>query len=770
MRVGIYATPAVRDRGGIGWYVYYLLRGLLRLNEDFELVCYVDRGSLDLGRLDAWASDPRVRWRETPRWAIKFRAQRDGLDLYHGTNFRLQTVGRYGGVVTIYDGWLDRHPEYSTRLFGQRSAASRTSRAVWRARKVVTISQFSAREITELYGLPAERIEVVYCGVSEEFRPLRDPAAMAMLREKLALSPDEGFVLFVGGADPRKNHRVFLQAAAGQAARLGRRKLILVGDPVHRFGNYLETAKAVGLEGRVICPGRVSGTELRLLYSHADLFVFPSLYEGFGMPVLEAMACGAPVVTSDRSSLPEVAGDAALLANPDDPAELGQAMARALEDRALRDSLVAKGFERAKLFRWEESARQVMRVYRELCPPACSSGSCSSGNAASGDPHQHRPRIVSQSLAPDRSVGPALVPRPMSMRNILLLKLRYIGDVLLATPILRALRQALPDSRVTVAVYPGTEDVLRHNPDVAEVLLVDRSRFGTQAQFYHEVRKRGFDCVIDMTGNDRAEFTCLLSNIPVRIGFRESRRWRGWLAYTHEVDSPPEGTHRISRDLALLAPLGITAKPEPPTVWLTKEEEEQGGRLLQELGISPDGRLLVMFHPGARYWFKAWPAERFAQLADRLSSEAGCLVLIGGGAREQAVAAQIQELARCRPINIAGRVDLRQFAAIVKRCALYIGNDNGSMHLAAAVGTPVIGLFGPSSPLEWTPYGTAEVTTIYKGLDCRVCYHPTCTRGEQSCMRQITVDEVFETARRLLSMPSGSRAQSVGDGSQERSA
>ena len=353
----------------------------------------------------------------------------------------------------------------------------------------------------------------------------------------------------------------------------------------------------------------------------------------------------------------------------------------------------------------------------------------------------------------DRFVGPALVPRPMSMRNILLLKLRYIGDVLLVTPILRALRQALPDSRLTVAVYPGTEEVLRHNPDVAEVLLIDRSRFGAQAHFYREVRERGFDCVIDMTGNDRAEFTCLLSNIPVRIGFRELRRWRGWLAYTHEVDSPPEGIHRISRDMALLASLGITAKPEPPKVWLTKEEDEQGERLLREFGLPPDGRPLIMFHPGARYWFKAWPAERFAQVADRLSSEAGCRVLIGGGPSEKTAAAEIQDRSLGRPINLTGLVNLRQFAAIVKRCALYIGNDNGSMHLAAAVGTPVLGLFGPSSPAEWAPYGTAEVATIYKGLDCRICYHPTCTRGEQSCMRQITVDEVFEAARRLLCMP-----------------
>jgi lipopolysaccharide heptosyltransferase II len=233
------------------------------------------------------------------------------------------------------------------------------------------------------------------------------------------------------------------------------------------------------------------------------------------------------------------------------------------------------------------------------------------------------------------------------------------------------------------------------------------------------------------------------------------------LAYTHEVDSPPEGTHRTSRDMALLAPLGITGKAESPVLWLTKEEEVEGGRVLREFGIPPDGRPLVMFHPGARYWFKGWPAERFAQLADRLWSEAGCLVLIGGGAMERTAAAEIQRLAHCQPINMAGRIDLRQFAAIVKRCALYIGNDNGSMHLAAAVGTPVIGLFGPSSPVEWAPSGTAAVTTIYKGLDCRICYHPTCTRGEQNCMRQITVEEVFEAAQQLLCAPLTSRVHSI---------
>ena len=145
------------------------------------------------------------------------------------------------------------------------------------------------------------------------------------------------------------------------------RQLVLVGDSVHRFGNMAATIAQCGVEGRVICPGRLSIEDITRLYSHADLFVFPSLYEGFGMPVLEAMACGAPVITSNRSALPEVAGEAALLVNPENDDELAEAMVRILRDTPLRESLRAKGFERAKQFTWERAARQTVAVYREVC-------------------------------------------------------------------------------------------------------------------------------------------------------------------------------------------------------------------------------------------------------------------------------------------------------------------------------------------------------------------------------------------------------------------
>ncbi len=366
MRIGIDANPIVGDRGGVGWHTYHLLRALLDLKEDVEFVGYVNPGSLQNGRLEGWADRARLRWVEAGRWARRWHGRLDHLDLYHGTNFKLHTSGRSGAVVTVHDLWLDRYPQYSQKLFGQRASFYRTKRTAWRARRVITVSEYSAGDIASLYGLPRNRIAVIPNGVSEDFRPTGDERSLAAIRQRFGLATDR-FILFVGGADPRKNHRALLKAYALRSDRFREHSLLLVGDVRHRFGDMQQTAKMLGLERQVVCTGRLSIDDVRLLYSHADLFVFPSIYEGFGMPVLEAMACGAPVITSNRTALPEVAGDAALLVNPEDAEELATAMVKVLEDRTLRATLREKGFNRARQFTWEEAARRTLSLYRELC-------------------------------------------------------------------------------------------------------------------------------------------------------------------------------------------------------------------------------------------------------------------------------------------------------------------------------------------------------------------------------------------------------------------
>lgn len=366
MRIGFDANPMVGDRGGVGWHTYQLLRAMLAQRDEIDFVAYTRPGTKRPEEVPSWQGSDRLHWIESSRWGMRKRGLVNRLDLYHGTNFKMQTVGRYGGIVTIHDLWLDRNPQYSKKLLGQWLSSFKTRKTALRARKAITVSEFSARELMDLYGLKHEHIRVIPNGVSEDFLPRRDDQAMAELRKRIGLTA-EHYVLFIGGADPRKNHQRFLEAAEKVRKKLGSRMLVLVGSPIHPFGNYVETARRHSLTDKVVCPGRVSTNDLQLLYSSADLFVFPSLYEGFGMPVLEAMACGAPVVTSNSTALAEVAGDAAVLADPQDAQALGEAMILVLEDEPFRASLKVKGFVRAKQYSWERAAEKTIALYQELC-------------------------------------------------------------------------------------------------------------------------------------------------------------------------------------------------------------------------------------------------------------------------------------------------------------------------------------------------------------------------------------------------------------------
>ena len=331
------------------------------------------------------------------------------------------------------------------------------------------------------------------------------------------------------------------------------------------------------------------------------------------------------------------------------------------------------------------------------------------------------------------------------IHNILVIKLRYIGDVLLTTPFLHVLRQGFPDARVTMLVNPGTEDVLRHNPDVNETLCFPRRGLLDQVQFYRRLHARKFDCVVDLTDGDRSAFISLVTRSGLRIGFNRERRLRGRL-YSHCVKASYGAMHMIEYHAMVLPVLGLSSRIREPVLPISGQDRDRAYQILATLQL--DRKQWVMIHPAARYWFKAWPADRFAALGDALYGK-GFQVVLTGSRNDESIETEILRVAQRPILSLIGKTSLLESAALMKQCRLFIGNDAGPMHMAAAVGCPVVALFGPSNPAVWGARGKS-IRIIYKGLDCSECFHPGCFRGEQSCMKLITVEEVLEAAQEFL--------------------
>jgi glycosyltransferase involved in cell wall biosynthesis len=233
---------------------------------------------------------------------------------------------------------------------------------VRRAQKVIAISENTRQDVLRMLGLPADKVVTVHCGVNTRFTSVRDAEYLNRIRQEYGLHGS--FVLFLGMLQPMKNLVRLIQAFS-EIVRRGFPGLLVLAGP--KGWGYAEAAAEVQTQGlgmRVIFPGPIPDERLPGLLSAAEIFVYPSLYEGFGLPPLEAMACGVPVVASNSSSLPEVVGDAGLMVDPLSVGELAGAMWRALTDVDLRAGLRARGFEQVRRFTWEGTARRTLEVYR----------------------------------------------------------------------------------------------------------------------------------------------------------------------------------------------------------------------------------------------------------------------------------------------------------------------------------------------------------------------------------------------------------------------
>jgi len=289
-------------------------------------------------------------------------------DVLHAPSFFAPLFCPCPVVLTIYDTlYLTQAQHYGDRLF-LLYAKLFIKPAVKRCALVTTISQASRAAILSTFGISEKKINVIYPGVNLRFRPMLDGAEIARVREKYHLGSP--FFLFVGALEPRKNlprllraFSLFLKARQGSENY----QLLLAGPGGPAFEEVQHTAHQLGISDQVQLLGYITDDDIPSLYSAAEAFVFPSLGEGFGLPIVEAMACGTPVVTSNVSCIPEIAGDAALLVDPEDVQALASAMDRIAFDDTLRRQLVKKGLERAALFSWQRTAQETEQLYERVC-------------------------------------------------------------------------------------------------------------------------------------------------------------------------------------------------------------------------------------------------------------------------------------------------------------------------------------------------------------------------------------------------------------------
>jgi len=381
MKIGLNAFCFRQPETGLGQYLLHLANTLVEIDQGNEYVMFgpgsgtpedfhypeLHAASAVPGWARSNANLEKVTWEQ---WTGPAAARKAGVDIFHYPYFAAPLLPRTPTIATIGDLIHFRLPQYLEGSI-KKTYMRMNMQAAYKAARLITFSKHAGQDIVDLMHIPSERVRVIYLAAGDEYHPVLEPSVQMEVRARYGVG--ERYIFYLGGLDGRKNVLQLVRAFAHLCYRLADPglRLFIAGDPGKQngppslFPDPRPLAAELGVAERIIYRF-VEEKDKPALYSGAEVFIFPSIYEGFGLPPLEAMSCGAPVICSNRTSLPEVVGDAAITLNPDDTGAMVDALYGILTNQTLRADLCVRSRQRAAQFNWRKTASETITVYEEV--------------------------------------------------------------------------------------------------------------------------------------------------------------------------------------------------------------------------------------------------------------------------------------------------------------------------------------------------------------------------------------------------------------------
>ncbi|MFH0771716.1 MAG: lipopolysaccharide heptosyltransferase II [Candidatus Omnitrophota bacterium] len=663
-----------------------------------ELVKFIEQRGIKHYCLPVYSKNPFVvlrMMRAVTRILIEEKA-----DIVHARSRVPAIIGYYASKKSRTTFITTCHGYYSKRLVNFGAVMG------W-GKFVIAISQVIARHMMEDFKVPYRRLRLVYRGVNLDKFTYKEPSE-SFSASGAPISRGEFTIGIIGRLSPIKGHTFFLRSVGKAVKFFPRLKVLIVGDALPDKADYKreleDLTRKLGLGRNVEFLGRRE--DIPDILSRLDLLVLATItQEGFGRVIIEAFASGVPVLATSVGGVTEIIrnGDNGLLVASGDPQAMSDAIVKALKDRRLAKNLAVRARKDVEeRYNLEKMAAETVKVYKEA----------------------------------------------LEAKRILIIKLGAVGDCVLATPSIRAVRQENPKAFIALLIGRQASQVLKGCPYIDEMIVYDRKgRDKGWLKFFRlakEIKGYGFEEILDLQHNFRSHLLAFLSGAPARFGYRKGRFWFLLNRAADEVNRP---VAPVDHQFRLLKLMGIETASQHLELWPSSNDEERVGRILDNEWVG-DKQILVGINPGAspRWATKKWPLENFAGLCDALAQEEIRAVLIGGKS-ETGIGAKLSLLTKSKPINLIGRTSLTELAALMKRLKCLVTSDSAPMHIAAAMDTAFVALFGPTSPLRHLPPAKNRVV-IAKDFKCVPCYKNVCS--DVRCMCEITVEEVLRAVKDMV--------------------